>query len=283
MHARRLYWLLFFITVTCVGPILIVPPTLRAQDIMTFEEYQQLDHAEPYIYRIESGDAALLYFGSRHSFDPSDPQMDELEAAWTSFAPDVAYSEAAELSLESASQTEAIERAGEFGRTWMLARRDTVPLHELDPVRGLEIAYLREEGWSDEQLMLFFTLRQVSQSTQQQVSVSLEAAVPKYLTSLVERFDMKGPATLNAFEDAAARLLPDVADWRTIPESYFYPGPQNPSYFTNEISTDNNNFRDQHHVRTLIEAVRSGHRVFAISGSAHAVMQEPALRAALED
>ena len=63
--------------------------------------------------------------------------------------------------------------------------------------------------------------------------------------------------------------------------SYFYPGPQDPSYFTNEVATESNHFRDQYHVKLLEEAVRSSKRVFAIVGSAHAVMQEPTLRSVL--
>lgn len=248
---------------------------------MSFEEYQSVEHPEPYIYILESDSGALLYFGSRHSFNPEDPQMEQLEKAWKTFKPEVAYAEGGELEIDSLNRKELIGRYGEFGLAWMLARQDGISVRSLDPSRESEVKYLRDEGWSGEQLMLFYTLRQVAQSQQQQISVDFSEVVPKYLNSLVQRFGLEGPTTIDDFEDAVARLLPDVHDWKTIAMTYFYPGPQNPSHFTNEIATESNIFRDQYHADLLKKAVLSGKRVFAIAGSAHAVMQEPALRTAL--
>lgn len=265
-----------------IGALLLVAAPLHAQQIMSFEAYQAIDHSEPYIYQLESETGALLYFGSRHSFDPTDTQMDTLAEVWTSFDPEVAFAEGGDLSIDGFSRTQAIERYGEVGLTRWLAQQDSVPVHSLEPSMQSEIAHLKEQGWSDEQLMLFYTLRKVPQSRKQQSSVDLTEAAPRYLESLVQRFDLQGPTTLTQFEDAIGRLLPDVQDWKSIAASYFYPGPQEPSYFTNKVATASNRFRDQYHVERLKEAVRSGERVFAVAGSAHAVMQEPALRSALQ-
>lgn len=265
-----------------VGTLLFAGVSVRAQQIMSFEAYQSLDHSEPYIYQITADSGALLYFGSRHSFDPTDSQITKIQEAWKTFRPDVAFTEGGMLSVDSLSQTEAIERYGEFGMTRLLAKRDSVPVRSLDPDRGSEITYLRNRGWSDEQLMLFYTLRQVAQSQSQQVTVNLSEAVPKYLASLVQRFSMQGPTTVSEFEQSVERLLPDVQNWREISMAYFYPGPQDQTFFTNEIATESNQFRDLYHVELLKNAVLSGIRVFAIAGSAHAVMQEPALRSILQ-
>lgn len=272
---RTLGLVLFVLIAWIRGPV-------QAQDIMSFEAYQALDHPEPYILRLRTDAGALLYFGSRHSFEPTDPQMEQLDEVWTAFRPEVVYTEGGEPLGEALSRTEAIERYGEVGLTWFLAQRDSVPVRSLDPSRGAEITYLQGQGWEDAQLMLFYTLRNVAQSQSQQVTVDLAEAAPRYLASLTQRFDLEGPTTLAAFEEAVARLLPSVPDWTTIPMRYFYPGPQNPSYFTNEIATASNQFRDRHHVRLLEQAVRAGARVFAIAGSAHVVMQEPALRTGLQ-
>lgn len=271
----------------CVAALMIIfapllYDTAQAQEIMSFEEYQSTDHPEPYIYQINTNSGALLYFGARHSFEPSDAQMKQLEKVWRDFKPDVAYTEGTNVSsIDSLARTQVIQRYGEVGLTWRLAHRDDVPVRSLDPNREDEVAYLNNQGWSGEQLMLFYTLRQVAQSHSQQAPVHLEQVVPQYLNSLAQRLGLKGPTTLSQFEQAVERLLPNVSNWKTIPMTYFYPGPQDPSYFTNEIATDSNRFRDRHHVDLLSEAVRSGKRVFVVAGSAHAVMQEPALRDAL--
>ena len=268
-----------FVSALTAGLLLFAFP-VRGQDILTFEQYQALDHAEPYVVHLETASGALLYFGARHTFDPADPQLDSLEAAWRAFAPDAAYTEGGDLSIDGLSRDEAVQRFGEAGLTWVLARRDGVPVQTLDPPRAAEVAHLRDVGWTDEQLMLFYTLRNVAQRGAQAESVDFRNVLPRYLASLTARFGLRGPDTFDAFEDAVSRLLPELGDWRSIPGSYFYPGPQDPEFFTNRISTDANRFRDAYHVRVLNETVASGKRVFAVMGSAHVVMQEPALRAA---
>jgi hypothetical protein len=262
--------------------VLLMATRAGAQNIMSFEDYQALDHVEPYVYQLDTEKGSLLYFGSRHSFLPSDPQMEALSRAWTSFRPQMAFTEGGELSIDSLTKEQIIQRYGEFGMTWWLARRDSVQVRSLDPDRKAEVAHLQGRGWTGEQLMLFFTLRKVAQSQEQLVNVDLAEVLPQYLQSMVHRFGLKGPTNIKEFEKAVKRLLPSLENWRTISMSYFYPGPQDPSYFTNQIATDSNHFRDQYQVKLLLEAVDGGKRVFAIAGSAHAVMQEPALRAALK-
>ena len=93
-----------------------------------------------------------------------------------------------------------------------------------------------------------------------------------------QRFGLDGPTTIEEFEEFVQQLLPSVIDWQKISVSYFYPGPQSPEYFTNKIATDSNIFRDKYHVGLFSRAIQAGRKVFAVVGSAHVVMQEPALR-----
>ncbi|MBD3224817.1 MAG: hypothetical protein GF313_08815 [Caldithrix sp.] len=65
-----------------------------SQNIMRFEQYQNVNHKEPYIYQIEANTGTLLYFGSRHSYDPDDPQLDTLINRFNRFAPDMVLTEA---------------------------------------------------------------------------------------------------------------------------------------------------------------------------------------------
>ena len=262
--------------------LLLFTGPLPAQEIMSYEQYQRFEHKEPYIIRLQSHAGTLLYFGSRHSFDPDDPQMDTLSRVFSDFSPDVVYTEAFPEQIYSLSRPEAIKRSGEFGLTWKLAGENDIPVYSLEPDRADEVAYLQMQIWSDTQIVLFYTLRQVAQSHQQQLSMDLSIVVPKYLTSLNQRFGLTGPTTIEEFEQAVNRLLPGVDNWQTIPGSYFYPGPQDPEYFTNRIATDSNIFRDRHHVNMITEAVQEGKKVFAVAGSTHAVMQEPALRSILD-
>ena len=260
----------------------VLSTQLHAQNIMSYEQYQKIDHAEPYIYEIESNIAALLVFGSRHSFDPRDPQMNTLVSVLNRFAPDLILTEAFPKKFDySLNQQEAIRTSGEFGLTWKLANEQSIPVYSLEPERETEIEYLKQQGWSDIQLMLYYTLRQVAQSQSRRQLLDFSKLVPQYLNSLEQRYNLNGPTAIEAFEEAVEKLLPSVENWQKISLRYFYPGPQEPEYFTNRISTDSNKYRDRHHVIIINEAVQKWQKVFVVTGSAHAVMQEFALRSIL--
>lgn len=47
----------------------------QAPDLMTYEEYAQVEHSRPYVLRIQTRTAAILYFGIGHTRNPEDPQL----------------------------------------------------------------------------------------------------------------------------------------------------------------------------------------------------------------
>lgn len=254
-----------------------------ASEMMSFAAYQEVEHEEPYIYEVSvrGRPGAVLYFGARHTYEPEDEQLGQLARRWEDFRPTLALTEGGELELGDLSKAEVVRRYGEAGMIRWLARRDGVPARSLDPERGDEVRALLDEGWSGEQLIVFYTLRNVVQSNRQGQDVEYRDVLPRYLESLVDRFGLEGPTTLGDFEAAIDELLPELDDWTQTPPSYLYPGPQEPDHFTNRLSTASNEFRDRYHVRSILDALQDGERVFVVAGSAHAVMQEPALRAGI--
>jgi hypothetical protein len=252
-----------------------------ASEIMSFAAYQNVEHEEPYVYELSARGhpGALLYFGSRHTYDPEDGQLRRLARRGEEFRPTLALTEGGELELAELSKAEIVRRYGEGGMVRWLARRDSVPARSLDPKRGDEVRAMLDEGWSGEELMVLYTLRNVVQSNRQRQTVEYREVLPRYLESLVDRLGLEGPTTFRGFEAAIEELLPELDDWTPTPPSYLYPGPQEPGYFTNRLSTASNEFRDRYHVRSILDAVQDGERAFVVAGSAHAVMQEPALRA----
>lgn len=271
------------IIVSCVFSLSLATNPVPAQEIMSYEEFQQTDFDEPYVIHLNSDSGELLYFGSSHSFNPDDTQFDKLSEEFMNFSPDVVYTEGFPEDVSSLSTNEAIQRFGEFGLTWKLASEADIEVFSLEPDRKSEVEYLRKNDWTDEQIILFYTLRQVSQSHQQQVDIDIDTLLPQYLASLKQRFGLNGPETIEKYAQVVDKLLPYVDNWKEIEQQYFYPGPQEPERFTNRISTDSNQYRDQYHASLIVDAVKDSKKVFAIAGSAHAVMQEPALRALLSE
>lgn len=264
-----------------VGIALAIAACAARNDLMTYEEFQALDFVEPHIINLcaKSGPGAVVYFGSKHTNQPADSQIRMIEETIDRFRPDMVLTESVVPDMSGMEREQVIRSYGEPNFAAWLAKTKGIHTESVDPPRNAEVEYLlNEAGYNVAQLKLFYTLRQVAQSQGTPLPVSIEEAVTRRLQNLATRGLPGKPETIAEFDAEVRRYLPHLADWRTITREYFYPGRQNPHYFTNDIQTASNNFRDRFQARRIIELVNGGRRVFAVAGSSHAVIQEPVLR-----
>src|SRR5262249_39190697 len=115
----------------------------------------------PYILKIQTPEAILLYYGVAHTYNPADPQVSEIERLWAEFHPEIAFNEGGDPPIEK-SPDDAVRKYGEPGLVRFLAARDRIPVMSIDPTRGEEVAFLRKK-FSQEQVKLFYVLRVVAQ------------------------------------------------------------------------------------------------------------------------
>ena len=108
---------------------------------MSWEEYSQLSVTWPFIVHIKAPRGELLYFGARHTRDPANSQVSEIERLWREFRPDIAFNEGGDPPAEK-SLVEAVTKYGEPGLVRFLAARDRVPVQSIDPTRAEEVAAL---------------------------------------------------------------------------------------------------------------------------------------------
>jgi hypothetical protein len=258
--------------------------------VMSFEEYAKLSHAVPYVLTLTNG-GHLLYFGARHTYDPTDPQIEEIQALWEKFCPTVAFVEGTDTRplreehlLWRSKSREQVMRGGEPSWVRFLAARDGVPARSLEPPRAEEAAFLLKEFPAD-QVKLFYILRDVPQRRARMTEEELDKYVQQALLYWTSIPGVEPPHSLGELEKLVHQTFPELANWRDVPQEWFDPvqwNPNLPRRFTNEISAKSSEFRDQHMVALLIREVKQGERVFAVVGASHVVMQEPALRAELK-
>jgi hypothetical protein len=237
----------------------------------------------PYILKLSSGKGRLLYFGAKHTFDPKDPQIAQMEKVWLKLKPDVAFFEGAdpENTPAAVKTREEIIRGGEPSFVLFLAARDHVPVKTLEPSRGDEITLLLRM-YSPEEVKVFYVLRQVPEFKRGQHDETIEAYIRHVLGWLSLRLELKGlPRTIDELQASSSRLFPQLADWRDVPDTWFDPAVSPPPTYLNGISRQLSEFRDRHMVTLLTEQLAKGKRVFATVGASHVVMQERALRAAI--
>ena len=233
------------------------------------------------------GSGALTIFGAEHQRDPAHPQFARIAAAYAEAAPDLIFFEGPDRGIAD-NPEETIRTRGESGYARFLATRGEADIRSLEPSPGEQMAMLLAAHPLD-QVNLFFVLREAARLRDREGrnGTALYEAVATLIGRSVEMAGRAGvtlPVTdLASLETLARRYWPD-RDWRALPGDWFSPGADDTrtgGQFLGAINRTDSMNRDRHMVRQLVEAVRSGRRVFAVVGRNHVPMQAPALDCAL--
>lgn len=276
--------LLFVIAAAAAQPAADADCMSRILDYASWREApgQQWD------YRWSGGDrTSLVVIGAEHQRDPEHPQFQRIAAAFTEASPTLVFYEGPDRGVGEGAQ-DTIRSAGESGYARFLAAAHNVPARSLEPNPGQQIAMLLRAHPID-RVMLFFVLREAARlrNREQLSGQALDDAVSSLLGRMApmgQRAGLTLPFTdVAGLQSAAARYWPG-RDWRSLPGDWFSPladDAQTGGVFIGAINRADSNNRNQHMVRQLVEAARSGERVFAVVGRNHVPMQAPALACAL--
>jgi hypothetical protein len=249
--------------------------------IMSWARYRRVRHSMPYVLDLTAGSGALLYYGSRHVSDPNHPQVADIASRWQEFGPTWAFNEGGDPPVAPTAE-EAVGRYQEAGLVRWLAAQDGVRVESIEPDRVVVVEAARR-SFTLEQLKAYFVLRAVAQQARyahEFRAPSLEAEVARVSRILSRVPGLEGPPN-SAAELAASvsRWLPGLAEWSQATEAWF--DPLRDLGYTNRLSRFESDFRDTSMVQLLARRAREGHRVFAVVGASHVVMQERQLRARL--
>jgi hypothetical protein len=219
------------------------------------------------------GGGALLFMGTEHTFTPAHQQFADILSGWKNFRPEVALVEGGDWPIAGSAHS-AIEKYGEMGYVTYLAAESRVPVYSLEPPFSEEVAFMTRK-FDATAVKLFYALRLVPQW--RATGVNLDKAMAKLLAE--PRFGSQGGWAKNSdirVEDLDNLLRSrnwNVASWRLVTyETLSSDGKASPM---NEIARASGEYRNSHMTRKIVEAVRSGKRVFAIAGNSHLRDMQP--------
>jgi len=245
--------------------------------ILTFAEYAAIRHATPYVVDVRRDGSRLVLFGGWHSSDPTLPMFDQIETAFGQLAPEFALHEGTPPHPEPDREI-AIRRHGEAGLVTHLAARAGIATASMDIPLAEEARLLRRE-LSQAEALVFLVVRQLASFNRKTARMDFDGYFGEF-------FDLIAPALELAaidwplIEREHLRVVghPLVARRVTGHET----NPMRDDLVTQRIARGSNRLRDEHMLRRLLDALAAHRRVFAVVGVTHAVMLEPALRAAGE-
>jgi len=164
---------------------------------------------------------------------------------------------------------------GEAGLVRFLAGRDQVPVGTFEPPFDEEVAYLLKT-YTPQQLKVFYALRQVTEERSREAPSSVDDRINSWLSRYLPAQGLRNPPNnVNELDAACKKLFPELTDWHQVPEEWF--GPRKSGHYTNKLAGDSGDFRNRYIFRLLVNRVKRGDRVFAVIGSSHVVVLEPAL------
>lgn len=227
----------------------------------------------PYVLDIDCGKGKLLYFGARHTSEATDPQLAELERRWAEFQPTVAFCEGRERMSRFASRPES----GSFSESRLvriLAFRDGVTQYTLEPTYEDEVRRLLQHHEA-RLVATYMTLRVYTSEAKGYQGDRDDLALGLMRKRIAVDGLQNSFGSLAEFDRYWQETFAGSPDWRSLPDTESVPK-------LVEVGDTSRQVRGEHMVRSIVELVRRGERVFAVVGASHVIRQEPVLRHLLE-
>ncbi len=245
-----------------------------------------------YVFEVTVGNKKLVFFGSSHTNDPEDHLFTEIEEKFKELQPEIVFVEGMEGINKSKDRVrervtredvDEVKSEGESHFTLKLGVDAGIDFQSPEPTFSDEIAYLIGKDFSKEDIFRFNIYRNIDQYQRQNKEPSVEAC-KEYLKpyfGTFRKYSGWSESELDAFEREILETL-NIQD-RTTYHNQVDPIPweDRPQTIINEISRNSSDFRDRYIFERIAEALKKYDRLFIVYGSAHAVKQEPAIKALL--
>jgi len=265
------------------------PKKIFENKLLSFEEYNKLEHSTPYTYILSKADRFLFYFGSRHSYDVNDSQYAQLEKFWDSFTKTTHEKDQIVL-IEGGkrpalkTKEEAIKAGGEMHYVAFLAKNMGIRTFSPEPPESKRYKFLLQ-FFSKEYIALYEFERICYQWNNRSITDDFEEYLIKYMKSVARE------SRWNDFDFSLQNMI--VMHEKLLKQPFnkndkkFFYNVINPTTnfsIVNKISRlEDDSFRDDYILKEIVRIWNERRNIFIIYGSSHAVRQEPALRNVIEN
>jgi hypothetical protein len=265
--------------------------------ILTYEQYEKIEHKRPYIFELKSKNKHLLYIGFGHSNNIDNPDFTILKNEFVKFKPNIVFIEGITdfdknkqqvlKYLKNHTLQQATKKMEERGFISKLAYENGIEIYSPEPSFKKEIEHLLSNGFKKDEIFAFDLYRTVVQHHRNKVQDPIE----NYLHPYIGGF--KRYSNWSNFEYTTANLqkigeriwgknngsINVENKWRVDPVKR----KGLPWTNVNLVSQQSGYFRDEYICKQIRKYLKKYNKVFVVFGASHAVMQEPYLRKAFKD
>lgn len=253
--------------------------------LMTYEQYKAARPGYvPYTYIIEKDGQYIYYFGSRHSFDPNDPQFGELDKFFNDFLSKTNGKDRIVL-IEGGNwqimenKERAIIECSEAGYGAYLAAQADIQRTSPEPKDVMRFAEL-SKNFSREEIVFF----EFALAMYQWHRLTEKKDIREYVQPFLDMIQVK--TKWDDVDFSFEHMQELQKNWYGVEfdpnNTQFYYNLVDPTQnngVTNRISKfEDTGFRDRYILGEIEKYWNEGKSIFIIYGATHAVMQEPAIR-----
>jgi hypothetical protein len=253
--------------------------------LMPLEEYAKLPPSPGYTYSITKGKKELVYYGSNHydGHNPDSPQNNEIKNLWNRFTKGkdpktcVALIEGGRREIPDHEEA-SIKKHGEAGLVTFLAKGSGIEVYSPDPNPQEEFESIQNKAYTTAQIEYYYLAREVVQWHRIKDQVSFNDYIAAYFTKRREQLTHSSSFSIRGIRKVHQDLFGGEFDEH---DRDFFRSITNPAFrvtVINLIAQDTLRIRDTHIVQEIIKEWSKEKSVFIVFGSAHALIQEPALR-----
>ena len=248
-------------------------PAPDAPQDTRIESYQPSPESGLSVWHKESGGAGMLFFGTRHNFDPASAQRTELTRLFEQFAPTLLIVEGGAWPVAT-SADEAVRKYGEMGLVTFLAAKRGIRVASFDADFHAELLVVSQQ-FPAEVVKTYYVARLVPQLKAASGTTPSAAEIEKLLRS--SDYSSTGdssqaPATIDAFDRSVRSAVPGLKDWTALEYEHVAGIDRfNPEHkeMLNRVATASQKFRDQTLADLLLQALHNNDRVVVVAGLSH--------------
>jgi hypothetical protein len=232
------------------------------------------------VYSDPGKSSSLLFLGTSHTFDETNPQILDIERLFHKFRPSIVLVEGGDWQV-AATKKSAIRLGGEMGLVTYLAAENGTKAQSLEPRFEDEVSFVLA-AYQPLDVKLFYSLRMVSQFRRQQSPDGLVERMNHLLggrdLGAMPKLDIS-PMNVEELSVIFKSRFPALIDWQQIdPFVVGLPREADGSDTLNQIRKRSEAFRNAQMARLILSHLKDNHRVLVVAGTNHMVALMPLLR-----
>ncbi len=222
----------------------------------------------------------MIFFGARHSNDPTDAQWPTLEKHWKAFLDNgnkqrIVLYEQGPLDIGALSKKEALQQNGESGLVVWLAAQSGIPTEWPEPDQVNQVTYLKKQGYDDASIMSYYFARQMLQWITRDYLTADDWRA--YAESCIRNYESLGcweeTLTLEKALEWFKRVSEKDFDIKDGKAMYRLSDPSQ-----SKISAASGQCRDERLLEVISSNWNNGTDIFVVYGSGHAIALEPVVQ-----